>query len=103
MLFKKYPKLCELESRHGVDIGTTYTNEVAGRSFVHYIAEAERSVVVDAISKADFFSLLLDGSTDKSNHDNEVVLVAWCDIDGKDQQIHTRMSFLRLYYNPIVV
>ena len=28
--FKKYPKLCELEARHRVDIGTTYVNEVAG-------------------------------------------------------------------------
>ncbi len=28
--FKKYPKLCALEASHGVDVGTTYTNEVAG-------------------------------------------------------------------------
>ena len=28
--FKKDPKLCELEARHGVDVGTTYVIEVAG-------------------------------------------------------------------------
>jgi hypothetical protein len=33
---KKYPKLCELEAKHGDDVGTTYTNEVAGQSFVHF-------------------------------------------------------------------
>ena len=30
MSFNKYPKLCELEARHGVAVGTAYTNEVAG-------------------------------------------------------------------------
>ena len=25
--FKKYPKLCELEARHGVDLGTTYKSD----------------------------------------------------------------------------
>ena len=30
--FRKYPRLCELEARHGVAIGTTYTNEIAGKT-----------------------------------------------------------------------
>lgn len=37
LAFSKYPKLCKLEARHGVRVGTTYTNEVA----LHYIAEAK--------------------------------------------------------------
>lgn len=94
--FKKYPKLCQLEAKHGVDIGATYTNEVAGRSFVHYMAEAKRCEVVDILGKADSFSLLLDGSTDKGIHDNELVLAVWCDPDGKDERIHTRMSFFKV-------
>ena len=40
------------------------------------------------------FSLLLDGSTDTSNIDNEVVLVVWCDPDGSDEKVHTRMDLL---------
>ena len=95
--FKKYPELCELETKQGVYIGTSYTNEIAGRSFVHFIGEAERSVIVDALAKADFFSVLLDGPSDKGNCDNELVLVVWCDINGKDEQIHTRMSFLKVF------
>lgn len=39
--FKKYPRLCELEHKHGVDLGTTYLNDVACKTFVHYIAEAK--------------------------------------------------------------
>ena len=40
--FQKYPALCELEQRHGVDIGMSYVNRSAGTSFIHYIAEARR-------------------------------------------------------------
>ena len=35
--YRKYPCLCELEARHGVFIGTSYTNEIAGKTFSHYI------------------------------------------------------------------
>ena len=91
--FKNYPKLCPLEAKHGVDIGTTYTNEAAGRSFVHFIAESKWHELIDTLAKADFFSLLLDGSTDKGNYDNELLLIVWCDPDGKDE---TRMSFFKV-------
>ena len=39
------------------------------------------------------FSLLLDGSTDKGKIDNELVLAVWCEIDGKDERIHTMMGY----------
>ena len=42
MLFRKYPKLCELEARQGVNVRMAYTNDVAGKSFCHYIAESKR-------------------------------------------------------------
>ena len=32
--FSKYPRLCELEARHGVDIGKLYTNNVAKLSTI---------------------------------------------------------------------
>ena len=86
--------ICELEKHHGVDIGTNYLNESAGRTFIHYIAEAKRQQVVQAVHSAKFFSLLLDGSTDKDNIDNELVLVIWCDTDGNDEKTHTRISYL---------
>lgn len=60
------------------------------------MAEAKRREVVDTLSQADFFSLLLDGSTDKGNCDNELVLAVWCDPDGKDERIHTKMSFFKV-------
>ena len=93
LAFTKYPSICKLEEHHGVDVGTSYTNEVAGKSFCHYIAESRREDLSQCLSKATFYSLLMDGSTDTGNIDNELFLVLWCDVDGRDERVHTRMSF----------
>ena len=38
--FRKFPSVCNLETQHGVNIGTTYTTETAAKSFIGYIAQA---------------------------------------------------------------
>ena len=65
VLFRKYPQLCELEVHHGVAIGSTYTNEIACKSFTHFIAKSQRRQLFEKLTQAKFFSLLIDGSTDK--------------------------------------
>ena len=96
--FRKYPRLCELEARHGVAIGSAYTNEIAGKTFTHYIAESRRSQLFEKLAQAKFFSLLIDGSTDKGNIDNEIFMAVWCDCNanGVDEKIHTRTSYLHV-------
>ena len=44
----KYPSICELEARHGVELGTSYLNKSAGRTFCHYIAKECKENVVEA-------------------------------------------------------
>ena len=29
--FQKFPSICDLETRHGVNVGTTYTTETAAK------------------------------------------------------------------------
>ena len=94
--FRKYPRLCELEARHGVAIGTTYTNEIAGKTFTHFIAESNRQQLLARLAQAKFFSLLIDGSTDTGNIDNELYMVVWCDCDGTDEKIHTRTTYFHV-------
>ena len=65
--FTKYHDICELEARHGVDLGTLYVNKSAGRTFCHYIAEGRKENLVETLRKAKFFSLIMDGTTDKGN------------------------------------
>ena len=37
MAFTKYPRICELEKRHDVELGVSYLNMEAGKTFCHYI------------------------------------------------------------------
>ena len=90
--FRKFPRLCELEAHHEVSIGSSYTNEIAGKMFTHYVAQSQWQQVLERIAQAKFFSLLIDGSTDKANVDNEVFMAVWCDTDGSDEKIHTQTS-----------
>jgi len=59
----------------------SYTNECSGRTFVHYIAQGRRQELAKKVVGAQFFSLLIDGSTDKLNIDNKV-LTLWCNSNG---------------------
>lgn len=63
---------------------------------MHYIAESRRQELLDHLRNAKFFSLLLDGSTDKGNIDNELILVVWRDVNGTDERVHTKMSYFRV-------
>ena len=57
----------------GFDIGDTYTNRKAARTFVHFIAEAIRREMRQECCKAKFLTVLSDGSTDSSVLEQEIV------------------------------
>ena len=42
MAFAKMGPLCQLEERHGVDLGQGYKNELACATFIDYIAQKQR-------------------------------------------------------------
>ena len=94
--FRKYPQLCELEARHGVTIGSTYTNEIAGKTFTHYIAESHRQQLFLKLTQTKLVSLLMDGSTDKGNADDEVFMAVWCDSTSADEKMHTRTTYFHV-------
>ena len=85
LAFTNYPSICELESKHGVNVGQSYINQNAGKTFCHFIAQSRRD---KSLSVAKFFSLLMDGSTDSGNMDDEMFLVLWCDINSNDDGSH---------------
>jgi hypothetical protein len=96
LAFTNYPALCQLEAKHGVNVGTAYRNPNAGKTFCHFIAESRREQLVEKLTKAKCFSLLIDGSMDAGNVDDEIFLVLWCDIDRRhsgDEMVHTNMSY----------
>ena len=91
MAFSKYPKLCELEARHGVSVGTSYANEIAGKTFTQYIAKAKLQELAE---KLEHVSSLMDGRTDSSDSENEIFMVVSCDAKSSDEMVHTKTDFL---------
>ena len=79
-----------------MNVGTEYRNEHAAKSFCHYIAETKREDLSNHLASAKFFSLLMDGTTDKGNIDDEMFLALWCDVESTDEKVHTRMSYFGL-------
>ena len=45
------------------------------------------------LESVKFFSILLDGSTDKGNVDNELLLVVWFDPNGEGEKVRTWISY----------
>ena len=66
LAFTKYPSICQLEVRHGVDIGTSYLNKAAGVTFCHFITESRRQDLRTVLTSAKLFSILMDRSTEKA-------------------------------------
>ena len=90
--FRKFPAFCELETRHGVNLGSAYTTETSDKAFTHFITEYQRLESVHTLDPAKFFSLLLDSSTDAANKDNELLLVMWFDKE-EGEKVRTRISY----------
>ena len=63
LTFSSYAAIYKLETRHGVDIGTSYVKENAGKTFCKCIAEARIADFRKTVTNAKFFSILMDGST----------------------------------------
>ena len=64
--------LCELQTRHGVDLGESYKNNKACTEFAHYIAEDQLSILKKALADAKVISIQAEGSTDSGNTENEL-------------------------------
>lgn len=94
---KKYPKLLALEEMHGVELGTAYRNENNGATFVDFIGEAISKEHSDDVNKSNFYSVLIDGSTDSSVMEQEAVFILHFDpkpTGGGKVQI--KLTFARL-------
>ena len=94
LAFTKMGPLCELEDRHGVDFSQGYKNDQACATFVSYIADEQRQILVHALTGVHFFSLQADGSTDAGNVENELFLTLYFDLYTNDGKVHVHSKFL---------
>ena len=66
---------CWVDSKKGLKIGETYTNEYQAKEFIHYIVEDERRKMRARLSEGKFISVMSDGSLDSAVMEEEMVYV----------------------------
>lgn len=79
----KYEKITELEKRHGVRLGSTHNNLTTAREFLSFQAGELKQELSKDITKAKFYSILFDGTTDSSVTEQEAIFVLYFDPDGE--------------------
>lgn len=77
--FRDYVWQVKLDRKKGLDVGTGYDNDHAAQVFTHFIAKERRIRLLSEINEAPFLTLIVDGSTDSSSREGEMVYVRFCD------------------------
>ena len=97
MAMTKMKPICELEERHRVDLGQGYKNNQACASFIEFIALDQRHSLVEALSRANFYSLQADGTTDSGNIEDELFLVVY--LDHHAELANRRVCIVSKYFS----
>lgn len=82
MAFTKFPPLIALHHKNGLDINPTYDNDVRCAEMIGQIAEGIRDALAAHVQAAPYLSVLIDGDTDISNTECEMVYVRFVE-DGR--------------------
>eukprot|EP00731_Ephydatia_muelleri_P037478 Em0481g5a len=79
--FSDFPWLCTLDEKKGLSVGDSYRNEKKCSEFIESIAEEQRMQLRSVIQKAHYFSIMVDGTTDSSVTEAEIMYIRYA-IDG---------------------
>ncbi len=71
LAFRKMASICELEERHGVNLGQGYKNDQACSAFIDFIASDQQQSLTRIMSQS---KLQADASTDAGNIEVELYL-----------------------------
>ena len=82
---------------------TGWDLELATRTIRHvqilcniYVAKDQRLQLVDILSKAKYFSIQIDGSTDSANVKEEVFLTLYFNPYSDDRKVHVQDKLLAI-------
>ena len=93
LAFTKMSPLCELQTKHGIELGSGYKNNQACSVFINYVAEEQRILLNERLNRAKYFSIQADGSTDCANKEEELFLVLFFDPYTDDGKVHVCSKF----------
>lgn len=80
--FSDFPDLIELNARTGSKMPLWYKSDVACSRFVVDIYKEQRDPLIKKLCAVKFFSVMIDGSTDSANLENELVYIRYLDLDS---------------------
>ena len=75
LTFAKMKPICELEERHGADLGSEYQNDKACATFIEFIAREQQDILLKALEQSKFLNLQADASFDAGKEEVEMFLV----------------------------
>ena len=78
ILFLKYLSFWELEDHHDIDMGPAYRTPDSAKSFISFIATCQRNDFLGKLKYYHFYSILMDGTTDLGNKEEEIVAMVYC-------------------------
>ena len=67
--------MCALDEKKGLDVGALYRTDKKCCEFIHYIAEEQRVGLQQKLQSNNFFSVMVDGTTDSSITDAEIIYI----------------------------
>ncbi|KAL5496177.1 hypothetical protein EMCRGX_G012415 [Ephydatia muelleri] len=67
--------MCALDEKKGLDVGASYRTDKKCCEFIHCIAEEQRLGLQAQIQSNNFFSVMMDGITDSSVSDAEIIYI----------------------------
>lgn len=73
--FSDFPDLCNLQKKNGVDLGSTYLNNMQCAFFIKSISKHISDEIIADFVSCDFFALMSDGTTDISVTETEILYV----------------------------
>ena len=91
--FTKYPAIHDFEERHGVDLGSTYKNRDSAPNFIHFIAESQRQCLYATLGSTNLYSILMDGSTDKGQIEDELFVILYCETNEQVMEMRTTARY----------
>ena len=81
--YSDFPDLIALQEKNGVKQSSRYCNERAGANFLDTVGETIRESFVNDLRQANYYSILMDGSTDSSIIEQELVYVLFLNKEGR--------------------
>ena len=71
--FRDFTFQCDMDRAKGLDIGNTYITVKAAEQFTHFISEVICNEIAVDLNKTPYLSVIIDGATDSSVKEQELV------------------------------